>query len=148
MSEFQTVVKEGAQSIGRRILRISLIILLLGALGGAAYVWISGWTYSDGSRAGFLIKVSKKGAIFKTYEGQLNVGGIPTEADGSGVGGSIWAFSTTDDELYQRLQDLQGQKVKLYYKQRYRSFAWQGKTDYFVYRADVVESMQPSDGNE
>lgn len=147
MSEFQTVVKEGAQSLVKRISRIILVVLLLGAIGGGLYVWIGGWTFSDGSRAGFLIKVSKKGVVFKTYEGQLNVGGIPSEAEGSGVSGSIWAFSTTDNELYDQLQDLQGQKVKLYYRQRYQNFPWQGKTDYFVYKVDLVNSAVPDSTN-
>lgn len=37
--------------------------------------------FSEGKRAGELIKMSRKGVIFKTYEGQLNTGGF-SEGDG------------------------------------------------------------------
>ena len=47
--------------------------------------------YSDGFRAGVPIKVSRKGKIIKTYEGEINVGGLTNT--GEGVLPSTWAFS-------------------------------------------------------
>ncbi|MCB0637614.1 MAG: hypothetical protein KDC54_13385 [Lewinella sp.] len=139
MSEFKEVVKEGASSVWRRTKQILLGLLLLGLVGGGIYVWVAGWTYSDGTRAGYLIKVSNKGVAFKTYEGQLNLGGFQTGDQGNGIVGNIWAFSVAKKDIYAQLQNLEGQKVKLYYRQRYKTFFWQGKTDYFVYKVEALE---------
>ena len=138
MSEFQQVVREGAGAFGRKLLRLFGIFLLFVALGAAAYVWVCGWTYSDGSRAGYLVKVTRKGVIFKTHEGQLNLGGFQTNEQGQ-FSGTIWDFSTTDREVYDQLQNLEGRKVKLLYRERYKAMPWQGKTNYFVYDVTVVE---------
>ena len=41
--------------------------------------------YSDGSRTGVVRKFSKKGAIFKTYEGELVLQGYHTDRDTNGA---------------------------------------------------------------
>ncbi|MEM1216780.1 MAG: hypothetical protein AAGJ82_13885 [Bacteroidota bacterium] len=137
MSEFQQVVKEGAESVGRSVKRFFLwvfaIVIVLALLG----VWGAGWTYSDGTRAGELVKITRKGVVFKTYEGQLNLGGFSSN-DG-GVVGNIWDFSTTNDEVYQQLQELEGKKVKLEYREVYKNMPWQGKTKYFIDKVELVK---------
>ena len=137
MSEFQQVVKEGAESIGRKIKRFFLMLLGILLIGGLIFVWVAGWTFSEGTRAGELIKVSRKGVVFKTYEGQLNLGGF--QSDNAGIVGNIWEFSTTKNNVYDRLQELEGKKIKLHYRQRYKLMPWQGKTDYFVHKVEVIE---------
>ncbi|MEL6656440.1 MAG: 6-phosphogluconate dehydrogenase [Bacteroidota bacterium] len=137
MSEFQQVVKEGAESIGRKIKRFFLILLGVLLVGGLLFVWVAGWTFSEGTRAGELIKISKKGVVFKTYEGQLNLGGF--QSDNAGIVGNIWEFSTTKGDIYSRLQELEGKKIKLHYKQRYKPMPWQGKTDYFIHKVELIE---------
>lgn len=138
MSEFQQVVKEGAETIGRKVKRFFLWLLAISLVIGLLFVWVAGWTFSDGTRAGELIKVSKKGVVFKTYEGQINLGGFQGDS-GSGIVGNIWEFSTTNKEVYQRLQELEGKKVKLHYRQRYKPLPWQGKTEYFVDEVNIIE---------
>lgn len=137
MSEFQEVVKEGATKVVNKLKRFLLILLGLAILGGAIFVWGAGWTFSEGTRAGELIKISRKGVVFKTYEGQINLGGF--ESDAEGIVGNIWAFSTTDKAIYEKLQELEGKKIKLHYKQRYKAMVWQGKTEYFVEKVDLIE---------
>lgn len=137
MSEFQQVVKEGAESIGRKVRRLFLMLLGVVLVGGLLFVWVAGWTFSEGTRAGELIKISKKGVVFKTYEGQLNLGGF--QSDNAGIVGNIWEFSTTKGDIYTRLQELEGKKIKLHYKQRYKPMPWQGKTDYFIHKVELIE---------
>jgi hypothetical protein len=55
-----------------------LITLLLVVVGVAAYLLICNFTYSEGSRTGYLIKFSRSGFVFKTYEGEMNLGGMNT----------------------------------------------------------------------
>jgi hypothetical protein len=138
MSEFQQVMKSGWVKVWTWIKRFFLVLLLIAVAGFGSFVWVSGWTYSEGTRAGDLIKISRKGVVFKTYEGQLNLGGFQSDSN-DGLSGNIWAFSVTKDDIYEQLQQYEGKRVKLHYKQRYRSFAWQGKTEYFVDGVTPVE---------
>jgi len=94
------------------------------------YFLYSNFTYSEGTRTGNLMKVSKKGYVFKTYEGQLDMGGMQTNTEGLS---SVWNFSLTDDALYKELEDLEGQKVTLRYKEINKAMPWQGDTNYFIY---------------
>ena len=111
------------------------LILILGFLG---FLWISSWTYSDGTRAGQLIKVTKKGVVFKTYEGQLNLGGLAGDTSNDGLQGNIWDFSVLDKSVYSDLQQFEGRRVKLSYKERYKTMPWLGKTNYIVTGVQVV----------
>ena len=138
MSEFSQVVKDGFSKVVDIIKRFFLIILLIVAVGTAGYVWVMGWTYSEGTRAGTLIKVSNKGVVFKTNEGQLNMGGFQPDAQ-SGIIGNIWDFSVIKSSVYKDLQQAEGKQVKLYYRQRYKAMPWQGKTEYFVYKVEMLE---------
>jgi hypothetical protein len=68
--------KKGKSKIKSFFQKLFLSIFLLIVLFVAGFILYSNYTYSDGNRAGILIKFSKKGYIFKTHEGELNLGGI------------------------------------------------------------------------
>ena len=138
MSEFNQVVKDGFNKVVAFVRRFFILLSVLAIVGGGLYIWISGWTYSEGTRAGTLIKMTHKGVVFKTFEGELNLGGFQTDAQ-SGLSGNIWSFSVNNRKVYEDLQNYEGKQVQLHYRQRYRSFAWQGKTEYFVDKVEPVE---------
>lgn len=112
----------------KKIAFITLVFLLVGFL---VFYFISGLAYSEGTRSGVLTKVSKKGFIFKTYEGEINIGGL-NQGDGTIMPLTVFKFSVTDPRVYYELENLQGRKVVVQYKQVMRNFFWQGETDYFV----------------
>lgn len=92
---------------------------------------IFNFTYSEGNRAGVLIKFSKKGFVFKTFEGELNLGGmgnIPNTAQLN----QIWDFSVKDRAVADSLMHMEGKRVSLHYRQILKNMIWQGETDYFV----------------
>lgn len=138
MSEFQQVVQEGKKKIVSGVKRILLILFALAILGSAGYLWACSWTYSEGTRAGTLTKISSKGVVFKTWEGQLNLGGFQQSA-AEGVVGNIWEFSVRKREVFEKLQNYEGKQVKLYYKERYKAMPWQGDTNYFVVNVEEVK---------
>ena len=113
----------------RKFLIITSLILIAAWF---IYYFICGMTYSDGTRSGILTKVSRKGYVFKTYEGELNVGGFGQSGDGTIMPTTIFKFSVPDRKVYEKLQGLQGRKVVLHYKQVMKNFFWQGETDYFI----------------
>lgn len=128
---------EGRKSGSRfsRLLRWTAISLLIA---GIVYYFICGITYSEGTRSGVLTKISKRGYIFKTFEGELNVGGL-NQGDGTIMPLSIFYFSVPDEAVYKAIENAQGKKVVLHYKEVIHSFFWQGETDYFVYKAETVK---------
>lgn len=138
MSEFKQVVKEGTGKVFSWIKRFFLILSLLGLVIGGGYLWVCNWTYSSGTRAGTLIKISRKGVVFKTYEGQLNLGGFRENAD-DGISGNIWEFSVWEEEVYRELQNYEGKQVKLHYREKYKSMPWQGDSNYFIEKVEAVK---------
>ena len=138
MSEFKAIVNSGLKKIGDAIRRFFLVILSLVVVGIIGYFVFANWTFSEGTRAGYLVKMSKKGVVFKTYEGQLNLGGFQSGGQ-SGVIGNIWEFSVKNDEVYQELQTMEGKQVKLFYKEIFNAMPWQGDTNYFIYDVEEVK---------
>ncbi|MCX6189726.1 MAG: 6-phosphogluconate dehydrogenase [Bacteroidetes bacterium] len=103
------------------------------------YFAFASFTYSQGSRTGLLMKFSDKGYIFKTWEGELNLGGVTQE--GGSLLNNIWQFSVLDNEqeTIDALNKYEGKRIRLSYKEKMRHFPWQGETNYFVYKAEAVE---------
>lgn len=119
---------------------ITLLVLLIAWVLVAVF-----YNYSDGFRAGTVIKLSEKGYLFKTYEGQLYTGAIPT-VPGSGkdvFGGGLWNFSVlrSNHDVIKALEDAsaKGLRVKLHYKEKLYQYNWRGETKYFVYRVEEIK---------
>lgn len=105
-------------------------VVVIGSL--LYFLFIYFVTYSNGFRAGELVKFTHKGVIVKTWEGQISQG--VSEAQ-------IFEFSVEDHEkeVIQQLQDLQGNHVKLTYKERYSTLFWLGDTKYFITKVEKTE---------
>ena len=108
-----------------------IIVVLILILGSVVTLLIFNFTYSEGNRAGVLIKFSKKGYIFKTYEGELNLGGVGN-LPGTAQMNQVWLFSVKDQPVADSLMTMEGKKVSLHYKQVLKNTWWNGETDYFV----------------
>lgn len=82
-------------------------------------------SYSDGDRTGELIKFSRKGYVFKTWEGEISQGI---------AGAQIFKFSVldNDEEVIEALKKYQGQYIKVTYVERYTTFPWWGDTNYYI----------------
>jgi hypothetical protein len=109
-----------------------LVVLIFAAAGYLLIVF--NWSYSDGERAGYLQKFSRKGWICKTHEGELAMTTVP------GVAPLLWDFSVWDDVVAQKLDGQMGKRVVVHYKEyRYIPTTCFGETTYFVDRVEVVE---------
>jgi len=118
--------------------KLLAIIIVIGIL---VLVFLYFADYSDGTRAGIPMKLSKKGVLFKTYEAQLNVGGITNSKEGAIP--TVWDFSIpkSADSVITKLDDAidQGKRVKIFYNEKYIKFFWRGDTEYYAYDVDVIE---------
>ena len=110
-----------------------LFLLLISGIALGVYFLVCNFTYSEGTRIGYVMKISYKGILFKTYEGTLN---LSTRDD---LGIKTWDFSANSKSTYEALGDSEGKKVKLYYKQKIKVMPWQGKTPYLVYQVEQIE---------
>ncbi len=89
--------------------------------------------YSQGVRSGELIKISHKGVIVKTWEGEIS----------QGISGAqIFSFSVLDkdQEVIEKLQEYQGRYVKVNYTERFFTFFWLGDTKYFITKVEEENS--------
>ncbi|GAC1597468.1 MAG: 6-phosphogluconate dehydrogenase [Ginsengibacter sp.] len=105
---------------------LAVLVVICGYL-----FYITAYTYSDGNRAGKLIKFSHKGYVFKTYEGELNLGGINASTGGVMVN-NMWDFSVVDQRVADSLSKCEGKDVTIHYKEKIRTVPWRGDTKYIV----------------
>ena len=117
------------------ILLLSIVIAPAALLGLWAAITMN-YTYSSGSRVGYVQKFSKKGWLCKTWEGELAMATSP------GVAPQIFAFSVRDDAVAAQIQEImrtQDGRIDLAYEEhRGVPTSCFGETDYFVSAARPV----------
>ena len=114
----------------------SLTILLVSVIAlFSLYVYIAlNWSYSSGERAGFLQKVSHKGWICKTWEGELSLVAMPGSAP------EKFLFTVRDDAVAQKVSAAAGKRVTLNYEQhKGLPSSCFGDTEYFVVDVKPIE---------
>ena len=101
----------------------------------ALYTWTTlTFSYSQGERAGYVQKFSKKGWVCKTWEGELAMANLP------GAMPEIFRFSVRDDAVARQIERNMGRRVSLAYKQhRGVPTSCFGETEYFVTDVRIAE---------
>jgi hypothetical protein len=119
-----TLVKK----IQKKVLVALLFILLIPAVIVALWIWVSlGYTYSTGERAGYIQKISKKGWLCKTWEGELAMANLP------GTMPQIFSFTVRNDSIAHLIEQGAGKQLSLTYEQhRGVPTTCFGETEYFV----------------
>src|SRR5574341_563834 len=112
----------------RWLKRSVLILLAVAIVGFVLWTWITlTYVYSTGERAGYVQKFSKKGWVFKTWEGELAMVNLP------GAMPEIFQFSVRKEEVAKKIQDSLGRRVTLTYDQHVGiPTSWFGETEYFI----------------
>lgn len=105
-----------------------------------------GVTYSEGDRAGSVIKISYKGLLCKSWEGQLATDGFVSATDekGNRSSSNVFEFSVTDPAIVKKLQEAQesGARVKLHYDQALVNNPCTSSTDYYITSVTPVAGKQ------
>ncbi|MFZ4753282.1 MAG: hypothetical protein ACOYLG_08035 [Chitinophagaceae bacterium] len=108
----------------RKVIFLSILFLLLF---GAGYIyWFYYNSFSDGTRDGVLYKFSRKGNIFKTYEGEMVQPGLRSVQGGT-INTNNFFFSVSDVKLADTLDKCIGKSVKVHYIQYRKSLPWRGE---------------------
>jgi hypothetical protein len=132
MEEVKTdsVVKEQPKKksgLRKFLWRFSLIAFLVLAF---LVYWFYFNVYSDGERTGLLTKLSHKGNVFKTYEGEVLIGNFQ-QAPNVMVPEKFY-FSVKSEKLADTLMKLQGKVISLKYHQYRKTLPWRGESVYIV----------------
>ena len=92
----------------RVVLPLVVLVLLL-----ALYFWAAlSWSYSTGDRAGWVQKLSNKGWVCKTWEGELALVSLP------GTTPEKFLFTIWNDEVAQQVTRAMGKRVTLHYEEK------------------------------
>jgi len=122
------------QQIGK-FLKYFIWILLIPIALFALYTWASlTWVYSSGERAGYVQKLSQKGWLCKTYEGELVLVSMP------GTQAEKFAFTIRDKNIAKKIDETVGKRVRLVYEE-HKGIPTNcfGDTSYFVQEVHLLD---------
>lgn len=117
-----------------RVRNIILLIVLIPGVVIALWIWVAlGYTYASGERAGYVQKISKKGWLCKTWEGELAMANLP------GTMPQIFSFTVRNDSIANVLEQTIGKQVSVTYEQhRGLPTSCFGDTEYFISRVNRI----------
>jgi hypothetical protein len=116
-------------------------LLVVAMLLLAAYTWtVLHWSYSAGERAGYVQKLSKKGWICKTWEGELALVTMP------GTVGEKFYFSVREDAMAHEINRSLGRRVSVTYEEHVGlPSSCFGETGHFITGVKVIDDpAQPT----
>jgi hypothetical protein len=110
------------------------LLVLIPAVVIALWIWVAlGYTYAAGQRAGYVQKISKKGWLCKTWEGELAMANLP------GTMPQIFTFTVRNDSIATIIEQNIGKQVSLTYEQHQGiPTTCFGETQYFITEAHRV----------
>ncbi|HWA14135.1 MAG TPA: hypothetical protein VHA15_13665 [Burkholderiales bacterium] len=119
--------------------RVLLVLVVAVALLFSGYTWlVLHWSYSEGERAGYVQKLSRKGWLCKTWEGEIALITMPGQV------AEKFQFSVRDDAIAQRINHSIGRRVSLIYEEHVglptNCFA---ETPYFVTDVKLIDEPAP-----
>lgn len=121
-----------------------LASLLLSAKGGCMIGCNS--DYSEGERVGIVTKLSYKGWNYKTWEGQMNLGGMVAGSKGN-LETNVWNFTIpdADEEILKLIKEAQRTQkpVIIKYKEWMVRPGCQTDSGYIVQSAEFVKTEKP-----
>lgn len=127
-----------ARPRARRWLFLFLALFILVPIAGfVLWTWAAlKFAYSSGERSGYVQKISNKGWVCKTWEGELVMTTQP------GVAPQVFNFSVRDEQVAQQLLKSTGQRVTVSYEQ-HRGLPSNcfGETEYFIVRVQPMPAQ-------
>lgn len=117
------------------MIKVLVAVVLLIIAGVAGFTWLTlHWSYSQGERAGYVQKLSKKGWLCKTWEGEMAMVTTP------GTLTEKFYFTVPGDSVAAKLNASVGKRMALHYEQhRWVPTSCFGDTEYFVTELRVME---------
>jgi hypothetical protein len=123
----------------KQILKYSLWLLIFPVILVGLYTWATlNWVYSSGERAGYVQKLSEKGWVCKTYEGELVLVSMP------GTQAEKFMFTVRSPEIAKKINETVGKRVRLIYEEHVGiPTTCFGETGYFVHDVQLLDNTLP-----
>ncbi|HSZ32652.1 MAG TPA: hypothetical protein VK772_05035 [Puia sp.] len=118
----------------------TIFLLVIIVLGAGWFMFHYYWVFGEGVKAGKLNNFTKKGYLFKTYEGKLIQAGFQGGQAGS-VQSNEFRFSVSSESVANQLMMNSGKEFELHYKEYKGALPWRGTSEFVV---DSVYSMRDS----
>ena len=113
----------------KRFLRVFILVLLVISAGfffGKYY-----FVFGEGTKAGQLNFIVRKGYLFKTFEGRIIQTGYKSNIPG-GIQSNEFDFSVVDEKVANKLMSNSGAMLELHYKEYLGAPPWRGMSKYIV----------------
>lgn len=94
------------------LVRLFAVLIALGAVAALYLAAALKWSYATGEHAGWVVKITKRGWVCKTWEGELSAVAMP------GAPPERIAFTVVDETVAQRLAQSLGRRVSLRYEEK------------------------------
>ena len=122
----------------KRFLKYAGLLVLIPITLFLLYIWAAlTWVYSSGERAGFVQKLSHKGWVCKTYEGELVLVSMP------GTQAEKFYFTVRDETIVQKINSTVGSRVRLIYEEhKGLPTTCFGETSYFVTDVKLIDKAE------
>ncbi|CAN5826663.1 6-phosphogluconate dehydrogenase [soil metagenome] len=122
--------------------RIFLALVILALLVTGYFAAALNWSYSSGERAGWIQKLSHKGWLCKTWEGELALVSLPGSATVE-----KFLFTVHDDAVAAEITDVMGKRVTLHYEEKVGlPTSCFGETRHYVTKVSVATDISLSPG--
>ena len=118
-----------------KLFKVFIWLLLIPVLLFALYTWGAlKWVYSSGERVGYVQKLSEKGFVCKTIEGELVLVSMP------GTQAEKFLFTVKNKEIANKINESIGKRVSLSYEEHKGiPSSCFGETSYFVQNVSVMD---------
>lgn len=122
----------------KKIISYFLWLIILPVALFALYTWASlTYVYSSGERAGYVQKLSQKGWVCKTFEGELILVSMP------GTQAEKFFFTVRDEQVAKKINETVGERVRLIYEEHKGvPTSCFGETGYFVHDVKLLETQK------
>jgi hypothetical protein len=116
--------------------RFLIFLVLLVAAGALYFLVVLNWNFSSGERAGWVQKLSKKGWVCKTWEGEMAMVTMP------GAVPEKFLFTVWDDAVAEEINKKIGKRVALHYEEKVGlPTTCFGETRHYITRVMLVDDI-------
>ena len=123
----------------KRLLSFLLIVALLTIL---YFFVVLNWSYSTGERAGWIQKLSNKGWVCKTWEGELALVSLPGSSTVE-----KFQFTVRDEAVAAALTQAMGKRVSLHYEEKVGlPSSCFGETRHYITKLTLASELSLSPG--
>src|SRR5947209_20227109 len=122
-------------------MRIGAVLIAVVLLVAGYVLFVFNWSYSEGERAGWVQKLSSKGWLCKTWEGEMAMVSMP------GTTADKFFFTVWDDDVAAQVNKVMGKRVSLHYEEKVGiPTSCFGETRYYVTKVTAVDEIPLAPG--